>query len=261
LISSKEVAMGKTENYRTYLKNLPGPEWEAYLMKESGLPGPRGNLELAQVAADEGNLLLFQHFLTFDPRSAPTNHPGEFLAFCGVCGLGRLIAEGQDELLPVLRPFASDPRWRLREATAMALQRVGNANLDELLKICEEWSGGGWLEKRAVIAGLAEPVLLKDHQAGIRILALFDRITEELAGAADRKDENYRVLRQGLAYAWSVVAAAFPKEGIQLMERWLESDDPDVIWVMRENLKKKRLARAAPGWTDAWLAKLTETKS
>ena len=41
--------MSKTGEYRDKLRSLG--EWDAYLLAESGLPGPRGNIELAQVAA------------------------------------------------------------------------------------------------------------------------------------------------------------------------------------------------------------------
>lgn len=250
--------MGKAEAYRERLRALPAAEWEAYLRAESGLPGPRGNLELAQAVVELGEPGFFHHLNSFDPDTAPTNTPGEFLAFCGVCGLGRLIAEGQGDLLVELRAFASDPRWRVREAVAIALQYIGKADPRRMIEICEGWSAGSWLEKRAVVAGLAEPALLKEVENSERILGLFDRITADLAGAPDRKEAGYRVLRQALGYAWSVVAAAFPQQGIILMEKWLESCDPDVRWVMHENLKKKRLQRAAPQWTETWQARLAE---
>jgi hypothetical protein len=54
------------------------------------------------------------------------------------------------------------------------------------------------------------------------------------------------VLRQGLGYCWSVAVAALPDEGFPRMERLASLDDPDVRWVVRENLKKARLARADP---------------
>ncbi len=123
--------MGKSDNYREVLSKLE--DWDAYLRAESNLPGPRGNLELAHVAADLADRVRVEHFLTFDPQRAPVNSPDEFLAFCGVEGLGRLITEGQSDLWPVLRSYASDPRWRLREAVAMALQRVGQADMESLL--------------------------------------------------------------------------------------------------------------------------------
>jgi len=244
--------MGKIDTYRQILLDLPVSEWEAYLLRESGLPGPRGNLELAQVVADLGELKLFQHFLSFNPQQAPTNNPAEFLAFCGVVGLGRLVAAGNEELLASLRLFATDPRWRIREGVAMALQRIGQADMDKLLLIAEDWSRSGWLEKRAVIAGLAEPALLTLPLHVRRALKIFDQVTESLRHAPDRKDDGYRVLRQGLGYGWSVLVAALPADGIQHLEHWMSDPDPDIRWVMRENLKKKRLLKAAPERINAW---------
>ncbi len=111
--------MGKTETYRETLKTLD--HWDAFLLQESGLPGRRGNLELAQAVSEEGDEELFVRYLAFDPEKAPTNSPYEFLAFCGVVGLGRLLSEGKMEFFGTLRQHSSDPRWRIREAVAMAL--------------------------------------------------------------------------------------------------------------------------------------------
>ncbi len=43
--------MGKVEEYRRALRELPA--WEPFLLERSGLPGPRGNLELAAAVAEE----------------------------------------------------------------------------------------------------------------------------------------------------------------------------------------------------------------
>jgi hypothetical protein len=40
------------------------------------------------------------------------------------------------------------------------------------------------------------------------------------------------------------------------MEKWIARPDPDVRWIMRENLKKNRLARADAAWTKKWAARL-----
>src|SRR5512139_2144595 len=117
----KRPGIKKSDEYRTKLRSLE--DWDAYLLENSGLPGPRGNLELAQVVADEGDLQLFQRYLTYTADRAPINSPYEFLAFCGAVGLGRLLAEGDASQLIPLRRLASDPRWRMREGVAMALQR------------------------------------------------------------------------------------------------------------------------------------------
>jgi len=36
------------------------------------------------------------------------------------------------------------------------------------------------------------------------------------------------------------------------MERWFSSDDKDVIWIMKENLRKKRLTRMDAEWAERW---------
>lgn len=66
---------------------------------------------------------------------------------------------------------------------------------------------------------------------------------EGMQKARNRKDEDFRALRKGMAYCWSVAVTSCPEQGVPRFERWLESVDPDLRWILRENLKKKRLAR------------------
>ena len=242
--------MTRIADYRDQLRRLAN--WDDYLLANSGLPGPRGNLELAQAAAEEGNQERFESWLAYTPELAPVNDPHEFLAFCGVLGLGRLVADGQVDLIDRLRPFASDPRWRIREAVAMALQLVGDRNPTLWLETAGEWAQGSWLEERAAVAALAEPRLLKSPQVIPAVLQIFDQITASLLDASDRKAEDFRILRQALGYGWSVVVVADPPAGKPRIERWFEVDDPDIQWVMRENLKKNRLKRMDPEWVDRW---------
>jgi len=119
--------MSKTEYYRKTLQTLA--DWDSFLLQESGLPGPRANLELVNVVADEGTEAQFRHFLKFDERSAPRNSQLEFLAVCGVVGMGQLLTQGNSDALQILRAAASDPRWRVREGVAMALQRFGDTDM------------------------------------------------------------------------------------------------------------------------------------
>lgn len=238
--------MKKTDRYRRVLETLD--DWDSFLLRESGLPGKRANLELVQAVADEGDESLFQRFLTFDPDKAPTNSPYEFLALCGVVGLGRLLAEGQREILDTLRQCASDPRWRIREGVAMALQRLGGVDMDALLREMEQWSKGSLLERRAAAAALCHPELLREEGHASRVLQILDDITTSLLKVEDRKSEELRVLRKALGYCWSVAVVALPEEGKSMMEKWFASDDKDVIWIMRENLRKKRLIRMDAEW-------------
>jgi hypothetical protein len=241
----------KSEEYK--IKLLALEHWDEYLLGASGLPGPRGNIELAQVVADLGDRQLFECYLTYTAEVAPVNSPYEFLAFCGAVGLGRLAAEGDLSTLTTLRQLASDPRWRMHEGVAMALQRLGSVDMEALLTEMEAWSTGNPLEQRAAAAALCEPKLLSQASHARAVLHILDGITSSLEQAHDRKSEDFATLRKGLGYCWSVAVAALPGEGKALMEKWLANPDKDVQWVMKENLKKNRLVRIDPIWVEQML--------
>jgi hypothetical protein len=251
----------KTDEYRQEVRSLlrsagGADRLEAYLLEHSNLPGPRGNLELAHALADELaaapiDARLWAKLGAWSDLSAAEAGTGdrrEYLSFCAAVGCGALYgreARRRPQILKRVRSAANDPRWRMREAAAMALQRVGEAQSEELLKILEQWlQSPTLLELRAVAAALAHPPILADEGFARAGLGLADRILADVARreAAARKSEEFRVLRQGLGYALSVLAAALPGEGFELLERWARSGDPDIAWIIRENLKKKRLA-------------------
>ncbi len=223
---------GKVDSYRAELRRLR--DWEPFLKANSGLPGPRANLELVQAAGDEAAARQLWRW---------TESKDEFLALCGAAGLGRYALE-DPKVLPRLKALATDPRWRVREGVAIALQRLGKLDMRRLIKEMGAWarSDSAYVQ-RAAAAGLCEPPLLKDeHQVG-QVLVILDRITRSLAATKDRKSDQLKVLRQALGYCWSVAAAAAPEHGRPFIVRWLESDDPDVRWIMRTNLAKARMAR------------------
>ena len=126
----------------------------------------------------------FRRWAGLGPDVAPENTPACFLAFCGVVGLGAIMARGagrgevpspglpyrdaggatlggETPPLQTLRTLASDPRWRIREAVAMALQRWGDADMAGLLAEMADWAAGNPLEQRAAAAALCEPRLLQ----------------------------------------------------------------------------------------------------
>jgi len=244
--------MTKIDDYRQTLKKLD--DWTPFLLKNSGLPGPRGNLELAHAVAREGSKEQFQRFLAFQ---AEENTPEVFLVFCGVMGLGKLAAN-EPNLFDQLRPYASDPRWRVREAVATGLQLAGDQDMDLLLKEMQKWSKGNWYEKRASAAALAEPRLLKQPKHVKQVLQVLNEITATMESAGNAKEESFKVLRQGMAYCWSVVVTALPEAGKPLMEKWLNSPNKDIRWMMKENFKKNRLIKMDADWVEACNRKLEQ---
>lgn len=152
--------MTRVDDYARTLGGLDDPE--PYLLEHSGLPGPRGNIELGLAAAQVRSAAELRRWASLDADAAPTGTAEEFLAFCGVVGLGRLLVEGDGKALAELRAHANDPRWRVREGVAMALQHWGGRHFDALAATMADWARGSWLERRAAAAGLCEPVLLTD---------------------------------------------------------------------------------------------------
>lgn len=238
--------MSKVEAYREELRRLDS--WESYLLNESCLPGPRANLELAFAVALEGSEKQLLGYAALGPEEAPKNTRGEFLALCGVIGLGYLAARGKGEHFSLLRDRASDPRWRVREAVALGLQKYGERSIDSLLSMMMKWSQGSLLERRAVVATLCEPVLLRKRENADRITDLLDEITASVLEEEGRRREDFKVLRKALGYGWSVVVAAHPDVGKPRMEKWVQCDDRDITWIMKQNLKKNRLSRMDDDW-------------
>ena len=260
--------MGRRDQYRAELRTLDRGRWTAFLHEHSGLPGPRGNIELAQALAEEADGGYLDELIATDD---------EYLVFCGVVGLGRLLADATDTastgagstdtvstdtapadtrsadtrstraaLVERLHGHAADARWRVREAVAMAMQRLGDADLPRLLAVVTAWADDPHpLVQRAALAAVCEPRLLNTTQAAGTAVDLCARVTSALAArpAAGRRDPDVRTLRQGLGYCWSVAVAADPEHGLPRFLALADHDDPDVAWIVRENRRKKRLAR------------------
>jgi hypothetical protein len=258
--------MGRKESYKEHLPVLIDESLRtgvaenlmAYLTSNSNLPGPRGNLELADAFADvvggyEGDCdklwSLCMQLSRFSLVEAPVNNPREFLVFCGARGVGALGTSPRffQEALSRLKELASDARWRTREGVAMALQSIITKQPQKTLKELSRWvEGDNWLAMRAVAAGVAEPALLKDEETVHAAFELHKQILSRITGAKERKSTEFKTLRQGLGYSLSVVVREVPTEGFAYMRKLAEQKDADVLWIVKENLKKNRLLKNFP---------------
>ena len=220
--------MGRRDEYRAELRALT-TDWAPYLTQRSGLPGPRANLELAQAVAEEAKP---------DQLEALIKTDDEYLVMCGIVGLGRLLLEDPG-LAERLKQYATDERWRVREAVAMALQRLGDSDLQRLLDLATDWANdANPLVQRAAVAGVCEPRLLKTTEAAATAIAVCQQATK---AASDR------TLRKALGYGWSVAVAADPANGLPHFKALEHNNDPDIEWIVRENSKKARLAKHLRG--------------
>jgi hypothetical protein len=228
----------RVETYREELRELT--DWEPYLKKHSGLPGARANLELVAAVVEEADA---------DRLWRLSASSDEFLALCGTAGLGRVALMEPETVMTWLKELAADPRWRVREGVAMALQRLGREDMPKLISEMQQWALEEPFIQRAAVAGLCEPPLLKGAEEAVEVLDILDRVTKSMASSDERGSEGFRVLRQTLGYGWGVAAAAAPANARPYIEKWLRSKDKDVAWVMNSNLSKERMQavmKAAP---------------
>jgi hypothetical protein len=200
--------VGRIDEERAALRQAS--DLDAALLAGSRLPGPRANLELVQAAADVGTEADFRRWLATDPAG---DGPIEFLPVCALVGFGRLAAERHPQAIGVLREWAGDPRWRVREAVAMGLQRLGDADLDRLLAEGRVWGAGNAFERRAAVAALSEPRFLTEPRALAELLDLLDDCTGSIARLRAAADAGCEALLKALGYAWSVAVAAAPDTG------------------------------------------------
>lgn len=231
-----------------------------YLTSNSNLPGPRANLELAEMFAEiveeycakdcERLRDLCQKLIGFKSDIAPVNDPKEFLPFCGAVGIGSIGSVSKDffqKSLPILRESANDPRWRMREAVAKGIQELISKQSQGILRELETWIiKEDWLVMRAVAAGAAEPTLLRDKHTARSALNLHIKIFRAILDSDERKSEDFKILKKGLGYTLSVVICAIPEEGFEYLYQLVDSRDKDVMGIIKENLKKNRLIKNFP---------------
>lgn len=252
------------EYFDQFLCNDDAAPLREYLVQKSHLPGPRGNLELAAAfaqtaehCAEENPDCIWNLCLTFAQLSAdeaPTNDPQEFITFCGARGLAAVAAVCSsyfEKALSRLFDLSHDPRWRVREAVAMAIQRLIEARPERTLSTLAGWiHDDDWLAMRAVAAGIAEPRPLKQAAVAKEARQLHQAIVACIVASADRRSEEFKALRKGFGYTFSVITAALPQEGFQVLRELAASGDKDLLWIAENNLKKNRLVKHFPDEVD-----------
>lgn len=226
------------------------------LMRHSNLPGPRGNLELAHAFASRfrGAMRPFQwdmlvDWATMSAESAPTGDPQEYLCFCAVLALGEHYIDApplaRQTIFGFIKTSASDSRWRMREACAMALQRIAEKDFVIVRDTFELWlTEATLLEMRAILAALAHPPILTPQTVQFCLSVSAEVLKHILAlEASGRKSEDFRVLRRGLEYVLSVFVEKAPDAGFGFLREWSGMGDPDIGRVIKSNLGKARLKR------------------
>ena len=128
-----------THFFNGFLRTGKKDKITEFLVSNSNLPSPRGNLELAIAFAEvveayslrKSEILwkLCLELAKISADEAPTNNPKEFLTFCGTYAIGAIASVSWtffEKALGLFRELADDSRWRIREAVAMGIQKLLN---------------------------------------------------------------------------------------------------------------------------------------
>jgi hypothetical protein len=235
-------------------------ELRAALERGSGLPGARLNLRLvwtfARAVGDvvrkpEPPVVVLEQLLdgwaALPLDEAPGDRPAVVLSCAAVAAYGEVGAvrpDWWDDETAKLRRAASDGRWRVREVVAQALQRLLESDWARAVDELVDWaSDDDPLVVRAAAAAVAEPRLLRQRDAANDAVTIQRRAAERFRSIPDaqRRDENVRTLRQALGFTISVAVAA--SGDFALLHELAASDDTDLHWIVRQNLKKSRLTK------------------
>jgi hypothetical protein len=230
----------------------------AALLAGSRLPGPRLNLALVREFAGavgavvsrpdppaDALVALLDGWAALSPHDAPGDAPAVILPCAAIAAYGDVAvarpAWWSDEMAK-LRRAASDARWRVREVVAMALHRVLAHDWYRTASELRAWTDDADpLVVRAAAAAVAEPPLLRVAARAVDAEMVQRGALARLAAvpAVERRRDDVRTLRQALGFTVSVVVAA--TGDLSLLDELARSDDPDLQWVARRNLKKARL--------------------
>jgi hypothetical protein len=244
---------------------------EDYLIDHSNLPSPRADLELIAAFADEvGALccapdlslnrsyvalewLLAELIIRYPPAmfGSDPDSPLQMPQLCGLVALGEWSAlfSHIESGINTLLTHAASPLWRIREGSAMGLQRMlALAWSSTIRRLRRQSVDAGAYAWRAIVAGVAEPPLLTSVPRALDALDLHYEALSFLRRlpTSVRRTDPAMTLRKALAYSVSVVVVPVPEIGFKQMHAWAAWNDPDITWILRENLKKNRLAK----WPD-----------
>ena len=246
--------MSKKEDLIQKMKSIiADPEkLERFIMKNSNLPGPRANLELAFALSEVyEDIEVLTKWTEVDAGQADVNDPRSFLPFCAAVSLGKMYTKTKnDKIIRILKKLASDDRWRIREAAAFGFQKIGEDDFAELQRIFSEWiAKSNNREKRAILVSLAHPKIL-DRNTTLFCFEILENVFENM-----EKEDDFDILKKGLEFTISVYAAANPEVGFPFLEKWIGIDKL-IDAVIKSNLMKNRLMKNYPEKTEELLKRI-----
>ncbi|MBX3216420.1 MAG: hypothetical protein KF850_30560 [Labilithrix sp.] len=226
---------------------------------QSGLPGPRVNLNLGLAFAFECARLgarsdeLAYAMANLPPDEARGASGKEFVSMCGVLAIGARAAGAKeravrDRALALLEERADDVRFRVRDAVPLALASLGGAMKGELVARVEPWMDR-YFHATAVIRALADPAWLEtfavdDHEPPIRLLQAAYDLAHEAPRSAFRYP-GHKALVEALGSAPKAVARRFAAPMFERYALWAEKAKvPELREAILANIDDTQMKKA-----------------
>ncbi|MDB4945996.1 MAG: hypothetical protein JWP97_5530 [Labilithrix sp.] len=229
----------------------------AQLSINSGLPGTRANIPLAQGFATDcvavgkpADKLIFAMCL-LDAEEAPGDTGHEFLPVCGALALGARAAADpalRPKALTFLHELSEDFRFRVREAVPLALAKLGAQMGDVLVHDFVKWTDG-FFQGSAALDAMADPAFLAtihDADAAVARLGESYRLAKNASRSASRYP-GFKALVDTLSRVPATLATRFGMPVFDELVVWSNTEMKELRGAVESFIKSKKLeGRWAP---------------
>lgn len=222
------------------------------LTENTGMPGPRANLKGVEefsnyVKKQEKKETLFMTLFNMWNTPSDGNDPETMLVLSGLLSLSYFHYEKDytEKVSFVFKEAMNDERWRVREIIQESFKIIAGVDYQDMIHYFSSISNPSPLEYRAMITTIAHPELLKDDLQREYSLEMLEKsfaaylVFETKIGV---KDERVIAFQKGLSFAPSVIVAAYPKEGFEILERYIGKTKA-LDKIIKTNLSKNRLLK------------------
>jgi hypothetical protein len=212
------------------------------LSRNSGLPGPRPNLDLARVVG----LTIARHGARANPMLRElVSDESEFPRIVAAMALAARKIAGVDPkgAMAGLQDLAEDPRHAIRRGLIEALRTLLLAKGEPLVDELAAWTDG-YLQAHVVLEALSDRTILDTLSNAEPVLARLDEafaLADKSPRAAERS-QGVRVLRDNMPTEIAAFAARFP-ETIGWIERAAKIQRPESRKVVDDAIRALRKDR------------------
>ncbi len=231
-----------------------------FLVTNSGLPGPRGNLTLAAeasrlIAMDWATKRGFLKGLIIGWLASGD----EYLLFVTHSAIGHVLSGNPEEVewaVPILYEANFSPLWRAREGVTFALEALLEDRSDLALSLIDKWcKPRDPIVVRNSIVALAHPTQLRRNNAQLDALERYNGVGMEIVAKVIDPGDDVKMLAKSLGFTLSV--AAETDEGyLDEFENWIDGNIKAWRSIIKENLTKARIAKKYPSHIEALLKRL-----